>query len=370
MAERDLTPIPIPARQQWREFRVVYLPIFMFAGLVLVIGWMWRNYVQPPTIIGEVETVRSQIITISAGTLQDLKVDRLASVTNGQELATITLLEPAQIQAEATAVEAELRLMKSRMDLDRTRNINAYSQLRADLEIEKLNLESAKIRLVQSENELGRSKQLIENNLMAYGVGSTRNDFGYDVAVRDRDTMIATLAARQKTVAELKAGVEALEAAGASKMQPTDPIIEQSIVAQRARLESLQGSVVLRSPIDGFVSVINQLPGARVGSGDAILVISAEKSDRIIAWVRQPVTSRPKVGDIVEVRRGTLGQQSFEARVVKVGKQLEEINATAVPLNATLQRAEFGLPLIVKVEQQLDLIPGEAVQLRVIKSPN
>jgi hypothetical protein len=115
------------------------------------------------------------------------------------------------------------------------------------------------------------------------------------------------------------------------------------------------------------VSVVNHLAGEKVTAGQPILVVSAEKSDRIIAWVRQPVTTRPQVGDIVEVRRMRLGQRPFEATVVRVGKQLEQINPTAVTLNQTIERAEFGLPLIVEAANTLDLIPGEALQLRIIR---
>src|ERR1035437_2196852 len=126
MQDENLKPIPIPPKQRWREFRVAYLPALMFLLLLLVIGWMWTRYVQPSTIIGEVETVRANVISIAAGTVQELKVDRLQSVTNGQELAVVTLLDPDQINAELGAIEADLRLMKARMDLDKTRNLDAY----------------------------------------------------------------------------------------------------------------------------------------------------------------------------------------------------------------------------------------------------
>jgi hypothetical protein len=36
-------------------------------------------------------------------------------------------------------------------------------------------------------------------------------------------------------------------------------------------------------------------------------------------------------------------------------------------LTTAIQRAEFGLPLIVNVDEKIELIPGEAVQLRLIK---
>jgi multidrug resistance efflux pump len=367
MPDSDLKPIPIPARQQWREFRVVYLPVLTFASLIVLIGWMWVRYVQPPVIVGEVEAIRANVVSIVAGTLQELKVDRLASVTNGQELAVIVVLEPDQIRAELAAAEADLRLMKTRMDLDRTRNVNAYSQLRTDLLLEQFNLEIARIHLRQVEGEFDRSKRLLESDLIPRGAGSVRNDFGYDVALRDRDSLLAEVATREKAVAELQAGVDRLQTAGAAEINSIDPVVEQTITAHREQLQHIQKPIVLRSPINGFVSVINHLPGEKVPDGEPILVVSAEKSSRIIAWVRQPVAVRPEVGDVVRVRRGTLGHAEFDATVVKVGRQLEEINATAVPLTDTLQRAEFGLPLIVQADANLNLIPGEAVQIRIIK---
>lgn len=168
-------------------------------------------------------------------------------------------------------------------------------------------------------------------------------------------------------VAELAAGVNRLQTAGAADVGESNTAVEQAIAAQRERLKRAEKIIVLRSPISGFVSVVDHLPGAKVMGGETILVVSAEKSDRILGWVRQPVTIRPQVGDLVEVRRGVIGEAPFQAMVVKVGNQLEQINPTAVPLAATIQRAEFGLPLIVKAPDVVNLIPGEAVQMHVIK---
>ncbi len=368
MENKDLKPIPIPPRQHLREFQVVYLPVITFAGLVVLIGWMWVRYVAPATIVGEVETVRSKVISTVAGTVQELKVGRLSSVTNGQALAVLTVLDADQVNAEVAAAEADLRIMKARMDLDRIRNANGHAQLRTELQLEQLNLEIARIRLAQAESELERTKRLYDEQLTARGTGAARNDFGYDVALRDRDALRAEAVAREKAVAELEAGVKRLQAAGAADLGQPDAVIERAIAAQRERLERSEKSIILRSPMDGFVSVVDHLPGAKIMAGETILVISAEKSERILAWVRQPVTARPNVGDMVEVRRGVLGKPPFQGMIVKVGKQLEQINPTAVPLAATIQQAEFGLPLIVlKSPDVEDLIPGEAVQLRVTR---
>jgi len=369
----DLKPIPIPRDQKWREFRVAYLPVITFSVLLVIIGWMWVRYVAPATIVGEVEAVRVDVLSLTDGTVQELKVDRLQSVTNGQDLAVISAIESDQLAAEIAAVEADLRLMKARMDLDRTRNFNSFAQLKTDLQVETLELDVARIRLAQVEAEFDRAKKLLDQQLTAYGSGAApsgtglNSDFGYDVALRDRNDMRAQVAAREKTTAELQTAVQRLQNTGAGQIDGVDPVIENAIAAEREKLQRLLRPVTLRSPINGFVSIIEHLPGEKLPAGERVLVVSAEKSHRILAWVRQPVTDRPHEGDIVQVRRGTLGQASFEATVAKVGKQLEQINATAVPLSATLQQAEFGLPLIVNVDPNIELIPGEAVQIRVIR---
>ncbi len=377
MPDPDLKPIPIPARQQWREFRVAYLPVMTFAAMVMLIGWMWMRYVAPATIIGEVETIRANVISIAAGTVRELAVGRLQSVTNGQQVGVLTVLDPDQLSAELAASEADLRLVQARMDLDKTRNLDAYSRFREQLLAEQLSLELARIHLQQAEGEFDRARRLYDDKIIPRGVGdapsgggviSPRNDFGYDVAVRDRDAFRAEVATREKTVAELETGLQRLQAAGAEKMDPSDGAVERAIAGQRERLQSLQKPVVLRSPINGFVSVINHLAGEKVTPGEPILVVSAEKSDRIIAWIRQPITMRPQVGDVVEVRRMRIGQPPFEATVVRVGKQLEQIDPTAVTLNQKpLNAQSLGLPLIVQAANTLDLIPGEALQLRIIK---
>ncbi len=368
MENKDLKPIPIPPRQHLREFQVVYLPVITFAGLVVLIGWMWVRYVAPATIVGEVETVRSKVISTVAGTVQELRVGRLASVTNDQELVVVSVLDPERLVAEVAAAEADLQLMKARMDLDRVRNANGQAQLRVDLQLEQLALEVARIHLVQAESELARTKRLYDDQLTARGAGAARNDFGYDVALRDRDALRAEVAAREKAVAGLQTDVEHLQEAGTANLAERDAAIEKAIATQQERLKTIEKPITLKSPINGFVSAVNHLPGEKIMAGETILVISAEKSERILAWVRQPVTARPNVGDMVEVRRGVLGKPPFQGMIVKVGKQLEQINPTAVPLAATIQQAEFGLPLIVlKSPDVEDLIPGEAVQLRVTR---
>lgn len=371
MTNQKYEPIPIPPKQLWREFRIAYLPVMTFALLIVAIGWMWSSYVQPGAIIGEVEILHANVISPLDGTVQSLQVDYLQRVTNGQVIAIVSGLDNDQIRAELAAAEADLHLMKSRMDLDKTRNASSYSQLRVTLVENKTSLDIARIRLQQSQAEFERAEKMLQNNVIARGVNvsveSPRNDFGYDVAQRDRDTIQMEISGLEKSVAEIEKTLAELERTGVVRIDPKDAAIEESIRAQREQISQLQKPQVLRSPIDGFISKISRRTGERISTGSDVVIVSGRSSDRILAWVHTPVVQKPNIGDTVEVRRIGMGQPTFEGTVVQVGSQLEEVSPMLRSPTANPERIEIGLPLLVQSERARELIPGESVQLRVIK---
>lgn len=372
MNTQDFTPIPTPPKQRWREFRVTYLPPLTFFALVVVICYMWVNYVRPSEIIGEVETVHANIVSTTPGTLIDLKVDRLDTVTNGQLLAVIERLDSAQLKAELAAAEADLRLMKARMDVDKTRNLNSYIQLRTTLLEETMQHDVTRIRLHQAQQELDRAEKLLEQQLISkgvtFGLDASRNDFGYEVTLRDRDALKAELAAQEKTIEELNGQLKAMEQTGLVNVQPEDSTIEQTIRAHRERISELEKPQELRASLDGFVSELNHHAGEKITTGETVLVIGSHKSDRVMAWVHPPVLSKPHVGDTVQITRMALGGSSFQGTIIRVGSQLEPVSPLLRTPTANPERIEVGLPLLVQASAALELTPGEALQLRVTKS--
>lgn len=363
-------PIPIPLREQWRYFRITYLPGVVFFILLLLTAWLWREYVMPPAIVGAVSPVRTTVISGTDGTLIEVKVRLLDQVTNGQILAVVSPVDSEQLRAELAAIEADIKLAGARLDLDKVRNLNSYSQLRLDLRTEQLALELAEIRLQQAQAELDRAQKLLEAGFISRGLGVTRNDFGYDVALRDRDTLAAEIRARRTNIAELEAALRKLEAAGATNVIPEDTVTEQAILALQNRLRQLMKPVTLCAPMNGFVSAQYAYPGQRVTANTPLLVISADRSTEIIAWVRQPTPETiPAPGDTVLVQRAAPGQPKFYATVVRVGHQLEQIYPEASPIPANMQRIEFGLPMLVKAPPDVPLFPGEPVQLKLLRKP-
>lgn len=360
-----LPPIPIPWRRRWREFRMRWLPVVVFVALVGSVVIMWDLYVQPAAVLGEVESVHANLVSSVAGTVEALHVQRFQRVTNGQAVAVISVLDADQREAELAVIAADQALLKGRMDLDRARNLDAVSRLRLDLQGARREAGLAAARLQHAEAEFGRSERLFKDQLIAGGQGLDRNDYGHDVAVRDREMARAELAAAEANVAQLEADLRELEASGTVTVGSHDPLVEAAIVAQQRRFERLMKPVVLRSPINGFVSSILSRPGERITAGLPILVVSQERAEHIVGWVRQPVQVRPQPGDVVEVRRGQFGQRSVLAEVIRVGTQLEPITPTLLPPSANPNRVELGLPFLIRAPEELDLIPGETVELNL-----
>jgi multidrug resistance efflux pump len=321
---------------------------------------MWRSYVHPPSLVGEVEAVRANVISTLDGTVLELKVDTLQPVTNGQELAVVSIIEPEVQQAELKAVEADLELMKARMAVDTSRNTQSYEQMRLQLLSDKVQLAIDQTNLNLAEIEFNRAEQLFNSKTLI-------SQAQFEIAKARRDALGVTVSAKTALVAEQEKTLSKLDPL---QVPSSDAAIAAAIQAQQDRLIRLQKPLVLRAPSAGFVSSINKRPGERITAGLPILVVSGNKADRIIGWVRQPVLLKPSPGDLVEVRSRRLLGHVTQATVTVVGKQLEPVSPAALPFTLQANRIEYGLQFLVKVPPGNDLIPGEMVGLNFKGKPS
>lgn len=364
---KDQQPIPIPLKQRWQDFKSEYLPIAFFVVLCACILWMWGRYVTPPSVIGQVEAIHANVISTVPGTLLELNTGLLEKVTNGQCVATIRVMEPDVLSNELAAIEADMHLLKARMDIDRTRNVSTYAAARQNLLTERLNLAIAEVRKVQTESELTRAKTLFDAKLITAGGESGKGgSIGYEVALRDRDSVRAEIEQRNRAIEQIEKNLKDLETTGQITVSPVDETIEKTIEAQTRRCQSINQCLTLRAPMNGFISVVNHRPGEKVMAGASILVVSAEKSERVIAWIRQPVSMTPKVGDIVAIRRTQMGQTPVSARVVQVGSQLEAIDQTLMPPSSGQNHTILGLPFMVNLPPDAHYTPGEPVVVTLL----
>ena len=64
-----LPVIPTPSAHRWREFRIRALPFLVFVGVLVLLAMMWRRYVAPPSLVGQVEPITAYVTSPRPGTV-------------------------------------------------------------------------------------------------------------------------------------------------------------------------------------------------------------------------------------------------------------------------------------------------------------
>ncbi len=357
-----LPPIPTPASQRWREFRIRVLPVVVFICVVLGAGALWMNLVAPVAIIGQVEAIQSTVTSILPGKLSEVTVERFQRVAKDQVLGYVVTSDPTLTEASLNQVAADLKLMQARMELDKERNLDAYSRLRLDMLNEKVALEQARVKLRQAESQFDRVTALYTNNIV--GKDSLLNNVvSYESVLRERDALRQEVTDRTKTLEQWELDLKRMEANAALISAPRDPVIEEAIKAQQDVLRLESKPTTLRAPIDGVVSMVHKRSGEKVIVGEPLIVITPLESDRIIAWVRQPLNTVPTTNDTAHIRTRTTRRQVANAQIVAVGTQLEPIDPMLLsPDGKVLDR---GLPLMIKIPPGMALTPGEYLDVTI-----
>src|SRR6185503_11933173 len=154
-----LPPIPTPVAQRWREFRIQVLPLIIFVCVLLAVALLWRNFVAPTGIVGEVESIKADVISLQDGTLARLNVDRFEHVQTGQEIGEIISSSEDYLKSSVAAIEADLRVMEARIALDKQRNDQSYQQMKMDVLAERVLLASDRANLITNSNAFRRAEQ-------------------------------------------------------------------------------------------------------------------------------------------------------------------------------------------------------------------
>lgn len=348
-----LPPIPTPPAQRWREFRIQALPLLTFVGVLACVVLLWRSYVLPTNIVGEVETVRANIISSVPGTIKELKVTRFQRVKAGEEIAVISLMDTETLQASLRTIQADMKLMRARMELDIIRNTQGYEAARLEYLKERVDLNIERVNQRYFQSEVDRLYTLLTNNPPL--VDKTT----YEIALRQAAAAATNVLERETYLVEREKSLPRQ----VSNIQQADDVILEAIKAQEEQLRSEGQFVSLKSPIDGMVSAVNFLQGQKVVANSPIAMISAIQANRIVGYIRKPFSIIPKPGDTVQIRRQSFKREVVNSTVLEVSGQLEPISLTLIPPASGTKIAELGLPFAVSIPADLALIPGEPVDL-------
>lgn len=352
-----LPTIPTPPAQRWREFRLRGIPVIVFLAGLAGVAFLWNKNIVPSNIVGEVQGTAANVASTVAGLLTDLKVDQFDRVTKGQTLAKVSTMSPEKMEAALAAIKADLLVMRARMTQDQQRNIQSYQQLRLDLLSQRVDLAAARARLVFAENEFKRNEVLFREKVVS--------ELEYEVARDNRDALLAEVEERSKLVDEFGKTVQEMRPAAPASNEPlVADSISTAIAAQEEQFRRTEGSTALRAPMDGIVSIVNRRSGENIAAGEPILTISSERAERIIGFIRLPISYEPKVGDKVEIRTRGSNAQKASATIQKVGSRMELFTQPLRVRNFAATQ-ERGLPILVNLPESLNVYPGEIVDLFV-----
>jgi HlyD family secretion protein len=331
------------------------MPVIIFLVGMAGVAFLWNKNIAPSDIVGEVQGTAANVASTVAGLLTDLKVDQFDRVTKGQTVAKISTVSPENMEAALAAIKADLLVMRARMTQDQQRNNQSYQQLRLDFLSQQVELAAARVRLVFAENEFKRNEVLFKEKVVS--------QLDYEVAQDNRDALLAEVAERNKLVDEFGKTVQEMRPEAPASNEPlVADSISAAIAAQEEQLRRTESSIALRSPMDGIVSIVNRRSGENIVAGEPILTISSERAERIIGFIRLPISYEPKVGDTVEIRTRGGNAQKASASIQKVGSRME-LFTQPLRVRGFAAAQERGLPILVNLPESLKVYPGEIVDL-------
>ena len=355
----SLPPIPTPVSQLWREIRIRILPAATFTAVIASLFLMWREYVMPASIIGEAELIQANIIAKDDGVLTTLAVDRFDTVTRDQVVGVLTPVDKELQDASLAAIESDLRVLKKRMDLDRTRNMESHIQLKNNLLAQQSALSDYKVQFTNADLQFEAADRLFK-------AGSTNLISPTQLAIyrRDRDSIQTKIDGLNESIVKLEKDIKEMEKSAIVDVPDKEETIEKDIEAKTKQLYAMTKPVDLKVPIDGKVSAVLKRAGERVARGEAIMTISAPTTDRVIGFIRQPINRLPTTNDVAQIRTRTQRRVVVEGHILHVGPSMVPLEPAL--LSPDIRRREVGLPILIGLPQgSPPLVPGEFVDISI-----
>lgn len=354
----SLPPIPTPASQRWREFRIRVMPAVFFLAVAVTTAMLWKQVAVPPmTAVGFVETNTAVVAAPMTGILAQMHVRRFQQVKAGEPICQVIIQDPKILPAQLAVIESEIQLVRISNEplLGPARAYLQYYQLRVDLMKELASQATQEINWRAAEDDLTRAKSLFADKIIP--------ETALQKAETKAQTLRTSILQRSNLLERLQTDLKNF-ALPEQAQNSTNPI-QAAIAVHEAKLREIEAMAsprILYAPIDGMVSVVNRQSGETVVAGESLITISSVQSDQILAYVRQPLIFQPKAGMAVHVRARTPQRHTGDANVIQVGPQMEPYSTVMLPI-ASNHPQEWGLPISVSMPAGLPLVPGELVDI-------
>lgn len=345
------------------------LPGMVFALVLGVAAVIWRTYIFPVSLVGRVETIQANVASPKPGWLTQLQVTRFQKVAQGDPVAEVTITPPNVLTSSLAVIRAEIEHIRVGMmpALHPEQQAINYDQLRLGWLKQQVELASSRVNLQWAASEFQRYEKLFKDKLIS--------DSEFDTALAKRNALQAEVDEQTRLVAELRKPMDGI-GASVGAMQPPQNQLQAAIAVEEQKLRLTEEElkpVILKAPIAGTVSLIHRWNGETVAPGEPIVTITADQSQRIIGYLRQPLYLTPKTNMTVQVRTRGMKRIMGLGKILAVGGQLQPINDALLP-PTKYGVTELGLPILISLPEVLQnkpgldpkLYPGEFVDLTIV----
>ncbi len=354
--------IPIPSSRILKEIRVRVFPLLIFVVVALAVSWLWRDRIDAATMVGHVVGQQAEVRSPRAGSLADITIRAFDSVSGGDAIGRLITTDPKIIEAELALVLAEIELLRLSMDpfADQQRNLLNYESMHMDLMENRARLGITRIRKQQAEREFERVDRLFTDGL---STEEARDRAESEYLVHREEVEVI-----QNLVERLESRLEHINLDDVLALWDEEDPRAASIKVQQQMIEKIKVEMMpieLHAPVSGQVAAIHKMNGEYVDQGDIILQINSSQPDYIIGHLRHPVFIEPEPGMEVLVRKQHRHRNEAIMEISEVGVQLETMEHVS-SLFPDLPYQTIGLPVRIDISGDLNLTPGEVVDMRIV----
>ena len=370
-----------PLSQRIGDFRRGPLKVLVWGAAVVGVLLLMDRRTQIAPFSGVARALEYEVSTVATGTIDTLHVALFDDVQAGSIVATLdpapvearlatAQAEGQRLRAEIEAERAELQLAASEAVLDEVAELRRFAintqTLALDLaELEVLiegdRVELERLELLQRralemvDRELGPLANAQNFELQAKRLrGIIQNNEVLSARVEDR---LREAEARQRRFQELRGFDGSTDARIAA--------LTEAVSVQQARIHEIRlarQALVVRAPVSGQVSDVLARQGQSLLPGEPVARLVGTRAADIVAYLPEGVGAEVRAGDLVRVARPAQPWENAEAIVERVGPAIEEIPSRLWRDPAV---AEFGRPLLIEGAAALEILPGEAVSVRL-----
>jgi len=373
-----MSPIKIPWSRRYRRWRDRFVPVVAFAVCAAIMLMLWDRHTSTAVMIGEVEAVRAELSAPMPGVLVNLTgktLDRFDAVYAGQVIArlddrpTLAALATlhsrlAQSRSEIAATASNIQLARS--DVEQTAAID-LAELILDVQRQRLDIvdrrgviETDRIELQRLSEEYDYVKRLHEQQ--------AETDFVLRMAMLRRDVLARQITEHEQALSEadaqlaesmhlLEALPDQLDAELNVLLQPLRDAVDVH-EAEMRELELRVGALQIRAPFAGEVAAVHVHPGQSIVPGVPIITLADPTAQYMVVYFRERGLFMPELGMTVSLYSKRDRATLHESTIVHVGAHVE-----LVPEHhrAAYDVPEWGVPVRIKLPQELQLRPGELV---------